>query len=428
MACDSAFELEMEIEVPMNSFDAFSERNEQEKLAAQRAHAQAVLEELRQRKRNDGARWLKDLAVESLSESSAEPLSENTAYTTMEQMYSSLELMFDEFERYTSEFNLNAAGTDLLVSCTRPQCKLLTDAANSFDPTGTIMQQNSEYEGHVSTRQWSLVFMVKALSLELYLIPSDLLLAFSTGHGAETDYAPLLTLDAKLDKRGRFVFQMNDVDIDKSRMPELAQELFKDLVRVASGRSESIAEQAIAEQVAAAEPASSSSSPLIPDDFNPDLQGRPVSDIEAGFDAAECYDLTADVAEFDAAEIEALCEDVERNNPAMPVADERTSVNYPENLGIRDSRRIMFSPIDDEILGPSATLTEAFWKTSDLLSDAIEGELTRLSSAAARAAQMSDLGTMARCKRLVIALSALRDELTSQAIHLQSITDEHLAA
>jgi len=330
----------------MNSFDPFQEptsvESEQE-IQSQRAYSETLLDQLRQRRRTDASSWLNSLVQESILNNpelnSADPSPELDLQARMLRW---LESMFDEFERYASEFNATAAGTNLFVSSMRP----------SWNPSAELEggPTAGRCQGHLSTRLWCMYFKVLNETLEIYILPADMLLAFNTGLGDTGGYQPFLAIEGKLDDNG-FFWDLGEVQIQKNRLPALARELFSDFIRIAAGKAE---EQPPSEQP-------------------PFIQMA-----EALAQRTELSDEVLQQATFE-----------------PPVLDEQAPL-----------------------------LSSGLVQASETMCGAIDDELIRLSAAAGKAAQMSDLLTLARCKRLVLELSYLREQIGVHSANLQLIVGE----
>lgn len=129
--------------------------------------------------------------------------------------------IFNEFELYKIEFNKKAAGTDLLVNASPLNLENLS--AN-----------NDHFEGHLSTRHWSLAFDASTRKLDVYLIPAELVLAFTTNRIDETEYQPFITFTPRRHSDEYYWF-VDKKTITFDMLPQLAKELFGDLIKVASG-------------------------------------------------------------------------------------------------------------------------------------------------------------------------------------------------
>ncbi len=129
--------------------------------------------------------------------------------------------IFNEFELYSIEFNKKAAGSDLYVGASSLNLEHLSAS-------------NDHFEGHLSTRYWSLAFDASTRKLDVYLIPADLLLAFTTNRIDETEYKPFISFTPRRHSDEYYWF-VDQQQITFDMLPNLAKELFGDLIKVASG-------------------------------------------------------------------------------------------------------------------------------------------------------------------------------------------------
>lgn len=128
--------------------------------------------------------------------------------------------IFNEFELYKIEFNKKAVGSDLIVDAS----PLNLDA---------LSPSHDHFEAHLSTRHWSLAFDASTRKLDVYLIPAEFLLAFTTSHD-QSQYKPFLTFIPRR-HRDQYYWSVEDRTVTFELLPKLAKELFSDLIKVASG-------------------------------------------------------------------------------------------------------------------------------------------------------------------------------------------------
>ena len=149
--------------------------------------------------------------------------------------------IFNEFELYKIEFNKKAAGSDLIVAASPLNLENLSAS-------------NDRFEGHLSTRYWSMAFDASTRKLDVYLIPAQLVLAFTTSRIDETEYKPFITFKPRR-QGGEYYWSVDQQLITFDMLPKLAKELFGDLIKVASGNvtEEEFFENAPNEAAAAAQ-------------------------------------------------------------------------------------------------------------------------------------------------------------------------------
>jgi hypothetical protein len=119
----------------------------------------------------------------------------------------------------------------LVVSCTRP-IKRTNDTGGLYSEAANDCLT---YAGHIATQLWALVVRGCATKVEIFIIPAELLIAFSINSTDESGYEPLVVIEsAWRDKEVIWHVQNNIITADQ--IPSLAKELFGDLIKVASGQ------------------------------------------------------------------------------------------------------------------------------------------------------------------------------------------------
>lgn len=147
-----------------------------------------------------------------------------------------LDKIFDQFEIYASRLNQTAKGTDLIVSISRPS---INGKKQEHSLYGEDDEQNKASEiiceGHLTTRFWAMLLRSTVAKVEVFVIPAEMLLAFSTHNLDESSYKPLLILESEW-QDGQLIWHIAGAAISIDKAAILAKELFGDLVRVASGK------------------------------------------------------------------------------------------------------------------------------------------------------------------------------------------------
>ncbi len=212
--------------------------------------SQVILETLKTKRRTETAQWLSGLEKEIAASNTANPsttrnnlpsLSANPMTTSSTQLAVDttmigeaiqwLDKMFVQFELYAAQFNLGRRGTNLVVSCTRP--------IKRTNNTGGLYSEAADdclsYAGHIATQFWTLVVRGCATKVEVFILPAELLIAFSVSSSDESGYEPLLVLESAW--RGKeVIWHAQNTVITTDQIPALAKELFGDLIKVASGQ------------------------------------------------------------------------------------------------------------------------------------------------------------------------------------------------
>ncbi len=165
--------------------------------------------------------WLASLVTDALEIAAHGDADQPVTDQDLDVMVKWVAEIFNEFELYKIEFNMKAAGSDLLVVASPLNLESLSAT-------------NDHFEAHLSTRRWSLAFDASTRKLDLYMIPSELLLAFTTSRIEETEYQPFITFIPRR-HRDEYFWSVQQRTITFDMLPKLAKELFSDLIRVASG-------------------------------------------------------------------------------------------------------------------------------------------------------------------------------------------------
>jgi hypothetical protein len=261
---------------------------------------ETLLNSLRSRGDNsDTGRWLSTLvdnALEIATHGDAEqPITDND----LDTMIRWVGKLFDEFELYRIEFNQKASGTDFIVVASPLSLDNLSSANDSF-------------EAHLSTRYWSLAFDASTRKLNIFLIPAELVLAFTSNKIHDTDYKPFISFVPRR-HRDEYYWMVDNQLISFEMLPKLAKELFGDLISVASGN---ISEQEFFDNSPnGADAAAQSEAAMAATDRSFELETAGVSSESGGTDRLKSADAesspTSSVANRESAagkELFALCD------------------------------------------------------------------------------------------------------------------------
>ena len=198
----------------------------------------SILESLRKRRGLETAQWMNKLANEvSLDQRPSAVVSQQglpaVGPEDMRQHELSrwLDKLFSQFDILASQFNRTAQGTDLVVACTAPS---MTGQPEITETTKDTLTEKV-YEGHLVTRYWAMLLRGTAGTINIYIIPAEVLLGFSLHRIDESIYNPLLVLESSW-KENQLTWHIGGTCITREQISLLAKELFGDLVRVASGQ------------------------------------------------------------------------------------------------------------------------------------------------------------------------------------------------
>jgi hypothetical protein len=186
--------------------------------------SKAVLDSLRARRFQDTAGWLNSLVGQQAPVKSSDRYQECDAETRA--MFEWADQLFDKLDRFTVRFNNSALGTNLVVSCQRPEYK--QKKVDCAEEDAVV------FDGHITTAQWAMAIRGRKTRVEFLILPASRLLAFTSNTFTERDYPPFMELQVSFTDGQLSVSFRNQV-ITAELIEPLAKELFGDLVRVAGG-------------------------------------------------------------------------------------------------------------------------------------------------------------------------------------------------
>lgn len=170
----------------------------------------------------DTNRWLAQLGEDPAIGLAAQA-PPNSRVMNSQLTINTLDLMFDNFQRYAFEFNKNAAGTNLQISCERP-AKL----KHKMDNFGNLKEIS---QGYISTRFWAMVIAAEEERIGVFIIPIE----FQVGFNPYTaSFLPVMDLRMAAACEERY-WIASDETITFQHIHFLARKLFSTLVKVASG-------------------------------------------------------------------------------------------------------------------------------------------------------------------------------------------------
>jgi len=187
--------------------------------------AKEIFAALKSRRGQETGKWLNNLARER-PETTEQKAAVVSNVNSFDATIAWMNALFKEFNDLTYEFNKTAVGSDLLISYDRPT---LTETKSDdvwYRPVTKICQ------GRLTTRQWALLVRGLDKKISIVLLPSAMVLAFTAGQGGEEQHAPFMEILRSADG---IDWTIGGEVFHQSTMPNLAKELFGDLIRVSSG-------------------------------------------------------------------------------------------------------------------------------------------------------------------------------------------------
>lgn len=138
-----------------------------------------------------------------------------------------LDILFDHLQRYTFEFNKNPIAERFKVQCERPK------GLHELADFSRFSRRVKYAQGHLSTREWSLIIQGIDDEIEVFVLPGDFLIGFRPG---QTQFQPFLSMSLT-QMKGRSAWTILDKPLARDSMPKLARRLFGQLIKVAKGES-----------------------------------------------------------------------------------------------------------------------------------------------------------------------------------------------
>jgi hypothetical protein len=142
-----------------------------------------------------------------------------------------IETMFDEFTRCAGEFDKNNNDQSLMVSVSRPEYRYEASSYDTYIPDAKI----SVFKGHISTHSWGMLVQGHADTIDIYVLPSEKLLSFTLNNIQNKGFMPFMSITSAIVNE-QLEWHIEDEVVSFEKLPLLAKELFRDLVRVASGK------------------------------------------------------------------------------------------------------------------------------------------------------------------------------------------------
>gem|GEM_PF-607087 len=143
-----------------------------------------------------------------------------------------IDRLFDNFKRYSFEFNRTQDNREYEISCERPASMRTTaEYAEMGKPIKYCL-------GHLASRTWALIVQGEENRILVYITPIEHLVGFKPGL---SDFPPHLEIRQVKDpvKTSRdFVWAVNEKILSTESLPVLARRLFTQLVKVSKGEAE----------------------------------------------------------------------------------------------------------------------------------------------------------------------------------------------
>jgi len=139
-----------------------------------------------------------------------------------------VEQLFQEMRDLAFAFNKTTVNTDLLVTVEPPEAYDKPIQTGSYEPRAKV------YRGRVTTSQWALGVTGQEERIAVCLIPSAIILGFTSGQFTDRDFPPFVEV-VRGKVNGAATWTIGGEVASLTAIPHLAKRLLGDLIRVASG-------------------------------------------------------------------------------------------------------------------------------------------------------------------------------------------------
>ena len=187
-----------------------------------------VTSALRPRLGQETDRWLSSLAEQAGTAQHPAPTVVAASGSDFNETVKWVDQLFQQISILASAFNKTTANPELVITVEHAQAYEKQAQAGSNEPEVKL------YRGRVTTSQWALGVIGQEERIAVCLIPSAMLLAFTSGRFTDRDFTPLVeVLRGKVN--GTATWTVGGEAAPLSAIPSLAKKLLGDLIRVASG-------------------------------------------------------------------------------------------------------------------------------------------------------------------------------------------------
>jgi hypothetical protein len=172
-------------------------------------------------------KWVVDLKSGTTGEIDV-PLQfdEKTAGKFPDDMRSWVDKMFDEFQRYLSEYNKYQSDHDMLLNSERPDfVKGTTTGSAKYRTTKEIP---TYFQGHLYSRKWAMLIRGEEMAVKAWVLPVDYLIGWDTREG---DFKPYFVMKAARNDRGIYIWHVDAVPISYEALNAITKSMFSALVR-----------------------------------------------------------------------------------------------------------------------------------------------------------------------------------------------------
>jgi len=176
-------------------------------------------------------RWItamKDDAFDAVEEAVAAATEESKLNFSMAAV---IDRLFDNFKRYSFEYNRTQEDREFEINCERPASMRTTaEYADSGKPIKFCL-------GHLASRHWSLIVQGEENRVLVYITPIEFLVGFKPGAGEFTPHMEMRLARDTAKASREFVWSIAGQPLSQDSLPVLARRLFTQLVKVTKGEA-----------------------------------------------------------------------------------------------------------------------------------------------------------------------------------------------
>jgi len=188
-------------------------------------NSREIFDALKAKRGQETGRWLNGLMPSDAEKPMETQAASANAFDDVTMW---INLLCKQFNELGYEFNKKAIGTNLYVSVEKPK---LIERRNDdvwYRPV------DRKYMCRLTTRDWSLIVRGHDDKVSVYVVPADMIMAFENDNASETEFPAFMIIQRTTTGAG-VGWKIGGELVPVETMPQLAKELFGDLIRLSSG-------------------------------------------------------------------------------------------------------------------------------------------------------------------------------------------------
>lgn len=174
-------------------------------------------------------RWMaamKEDKLEVAEEIVAAGSTENSLHSSMTAV---MDRLFDNFKRYSFDFNRLQENRDYEVTCERP---------TSMRMTAEYMERGKPIKfclGHLSSKDYSLIVQGEEVRIRVFIVPIEYMVGFKPG---QTEFTPYIDMKLAAGKHANeTVWKIGNETVAMSSLPAISRRIFTQLIKVTKGEA-----------------------------------------------------------------------------------------------------------------------------------------------------------------------------------------------